>query len=73
MTNSAKSAPKKQSETTVPNTTKLVRNPKTGEMLTVKGWGALKDSGLEIRKDVDLLKPIFEQVFGKRATKRKAG
>ncbi len=51
----------------------LVRDPKTGGYVTVKGVGALKDSDFKIDESVDLLKPIAEQVFGERSQKRKTG
>jgi hypothetical protein len=54
-------------------TTKVVRDPKTGRFVTVQGFGALKDSDLTIRKGVSLTKPIAEQVLSQRPEKRKAG
>ena len=43
---------------------KFVRDPRTGETLEVRGFGALKGQ-LKIRPGVDLTKPIFEQVMKK--------
>lgn len=43
-----------------------VRNPKTGQLLTVKGAGSMCDVKLPLRKDVDLTKPIAEQVLSER-------
>lgn len=43
----------------VPVTT--VRDPKTGEMLVLRGYGALKGQFV-VREGIDLTKPIAEQV-----------
>ncbi len=40
---------------------KLVRDPRTGEVLELRGFGALKGK-LTLRKGLDLTKPIYEQV-----------
>lgn len=40
-----------------------VRNKKTGEVLTVRGAGALKDRALPLRKGIDLTKPISGQIL----------
>jgi hypothetical protein len=48
----------------------VVRNPKTGEFVTVTGAGALKDRPLTFRVGIDLTKPIAEQVL-KPALKRR--
>ena len=40
---------------------KIVRNSKTGRMVEVRGYGALKGR-LNIAKGVDLTKPIYDQV-----------
>ena len=53
--------------------TKLVRNAETGQVVTVMGVGALEGSDLKIKKGVNLLKPIAEQVFARRSAKTKAG
>ena len=53
--------------------TKLVRNAETGQIVTVRGVGALEGSDLKIKKGVNLLKPISEQVFARRSAKHKAG
>ena len=50
---------------------KVVRNAKTGQSVTVKGFGALKDDTFKIKKGVSLLKPIAQQVLAKRPAKRK--
>jgi hypothetical protein len=60
-TNSEKVAPKR------------VRNPKTGELMIVRGFGALKGSDLKIRKGVNLTKPIAAQALAERREKRSAG
>ena len=39
-----------------------VRNARTGRFVTVKGYGALKDSAFSIRKSIDLTRPIAAQV-----------
>ncbi len=43
------------------NPRKMIRDPKTGQMLEVRGYGALKDK-LALREGLDLTKPIYEQV-----------
>jgi len=40
---------------------RLVRDPRTGRTVEVYGLGALKGK-LTLREDIDLTKPIFEQV-----------
>ncbi len=40
---------------------KMIRDPQTGQMLEVRGYGALKDR-LAMREGLDLTKPIYEQV-----------
>jgi hypothetical protein len=52
---------------------KLARDSKTGRLITVRGVGALKGSGLKIRKGVSLMKPIAAQALSERPAKRKAG
>jgi hypothetical protein len=54
-------------------TTKVVRNAKTGQLVTVKGVGALKGSDLKIKKGLNLLEPIAEQALTRRSERRKAG
>lgn len=54
------------------NTTRIVRNAKTGQFIAVKGVGALKNNTLKIKKGVDLLKPIAKQALTQRPDKRKA-
>ena len=44
------------------NGTVTVRDAQTGRYLTVRGAGALKGR-LNLRKDIDLTKPIAAQVF----------
>ena len=56
-----------------PVATKVVRNAKIGEFVTVKGVGALKGNDFKIKKGVSLLKPIAKQALGQRSKKRKAG
>jgi hypothetical protein len=47
-----------------PTTTKTtVTDPKTGKVLVVRGAGSMKDYPLDLNKDIDLTKPIFEQVL----------
>lgn len=50
---------------------KLVRDPRTGDMLEVRGYGALKGR-LKIAPGVDLTKPIYEQVTDKAVPKTSA-
>lgn len=40
-----------------------VRNSRTGQLVTVKGAGALKDRELSIKRGVDLTKPIAKQAL----------
>ena len=51
------------------SSTKVVRNTKTGKLVTVKGAGALKDAPLRFKRGVDLTKPISSQAL--RASKKK--
>jgi hypothetical protein len=46
--------------------TTTVRNSKTGQFVTVKGAGSLKDSGFKIKKGVDLTKPIASQTLTRK-------
>ena len=39
-----------------------VRNARTGRVVTVRGYGALKDSAFSVRKSIDLTRPIAAQV-----------
>lgn len=39
-----------------------VRSARTGKFVTVKGYGALKDSAFSVRKSIDLTRPIAAQV-----------
>lgn len=55
------------------DTSVIVRNSKTGQRIAVRGLGALKDSGLKIKKGVSLTKPIAKQALTERTEKRKAG
>jgi len=50
---------------------KVVHDAKTGQSVTVKGFGALKEDSFKIKKGVSLLKPIAQQVLAKRPAKRK--
>ncbi|MCE7027893.1 hypothetical protein [Jiella avicenniae] len=51
----------------------VVRDAKTGKFVEVRGIGALKGSGLKIRNDVNLVKPIAEQVLSERFRQPKGG
>ena len=51
---------------------KTVRNAKTGQFVTVRGLGALKDSTFAIKKGLDLTKPIAKQALKPGARKRAA-
>jgi hypothetical protein len=55
-----------------PSTTTVVIDPKSGQSVTVKGFGALKDFELKFKKGVDIVKPIAEQVLSRRPEKRRA-
>ncbi len=48
----------------------VVRDSKTGKLVTVRGAGALKGSELRIKKNVDLTKPIASQAL---KSKRRSG
>lgn len=56
--------------TAKPAATKVVRDARTGASVTVKGFGALKGSALELGQGIDLLKPIAEQAFAPRRGER---
>ena len=56
-----------------PVATKVVRNAKTGQSVTVKGVGALEGDDFKIKKGVSLLKPIAKQALSQQSNKRKAG
>jgi hypothetical protein len=43
--------------------TTFVRSTKTGELVPVRGLGAMKDMPLPLKKGIDLTKPIAAQVF----------
>jgi hypothetical protein len=43
--------------------TRTVRNPKTGKLVTVRGLNSLKGSKFAIKKSVDLTKPIAKQAL----------
>ncbi len=45
-----------------------LRDERTGRCVTVKGFGALGNEGLSLRSDIDLTKPIAEQVSRKSST-----
>ncbi len=64
--------PEKYVVKVLPTATKVVRNAKTGQSVTVKGVGALKGNNLKIKKGVSLLKPIAKQALIRRSEKRKA-
>jgi hypothetical protein len=52
-----------------PMATLEVRSAKTGQVVTVRGVGALKGRDLKLDRRVSLLKPIAEQAFARRAIK----
>jgi hypothetical protein len=54
-----------------PTTERVVRDAKSGRVVTVRGLGALRGR-LTIREDVDLTKPIAAQVL-KGSNGRKSG
>lgn len=58
-------------KTRPPTTERIVRDAKSGRLVTVYGVGALKGR-LTIREDVDLTKPIAAQVL-KGSNGRKGG
>jgi hypothetical protein len=41
----------------------VVRDTKTGKIVTVHGAGALRDSALRLKKGIDLTKPIASQTL----------
>jgi hypothetical protein len=45
-----------------------VRSAKTGQIVTVRGVGALKGRDLKLERRVSLLKPIAEQALAQRPT-----
>jgi hypothetical protein len=47
--------------TSAPSAAKLVRTTRTGALLEVRGFGALKGR-LQIAEGLDLTKPIYDQV-----------
>ena len=72
MTKALKALSEKQVVKGSPVATK-VRNPKTGQYVTVRGVGALEGSDFKIKKGVSLLKPIAKQALSQQSKKRKAG
>jgi hypothetical protein len=48
---------------TAAQTTVKVRDAKTGKTVSVRGVGSLKGSQLQLRKNVDLTKPIASQAL----------
>jgi hypothetical protein len=42
----------------------LVRDPRTGQYLELRGANSMKVSDLPLRKGIDLTKPVFEQRVG---------
>jgi hypothetical protein len=40
-----------------------IRNSRTGQFVTIKGAGSLKDSKLTIKQGLDLTKPIAKQAL----------
>ena len=51
---------------TTAQTTVTVRNAKTGKFVTVRGAGSLKGSEFQIKKGVDLTKPIASQTLKRK-------
>lgn len=51
---------------TTAQTTVTVRNAKTGKFVTVRGAGSLKGSDFQIKKGVDLTKPIASQTLKRK-------
>jgi hypothetical protein len=52
------------------NSAIVVRDSKTGRFVTVRGAGSMKDSGLPLKKGVDLTKPIAAQVLARADGKK---
>ena len=48
-----------------------VRNERTGQLVTVRGAGSMKNSGFSIRKGIDLTQPIAQQALKIRIYKAK--
>jgi hypothetical protein len=46
-------------------TTIMVRDTKTGKMVAVRGVGSLKGSQLQLKKSIDLTKPIASQTLSR--------
>ena len=49
----------------------FMHNPETGELVHLKGYGSMKGR-IAFREDIDLTKPIWEQVFGLRSVRKQA-
>jgi PIN domain nuclease of toxin-antitoxin system len=73
MAKTPRSSSGKQVVKSSPVAVKVVRNPKTGQSVTVRGVGALEGNALKIKKGVSLLKPIAKQALSQQSKKRKAG
>ncbi|MCW4115547.1 hypothetical protein NPA31_011295 [Aurantimonas sp. MSK8Z-1] len=41
----------------------VLRDPRSGRVVTVRGLGALRNGDLKLREDVNLLQPIAEQAL----------
>jgi hypothetical protein len=48
-----------------------IRDPDTGEVLVLRGYGAMKGK-LHLRKGIDVTKPIYEQWLKLEAREKKA-
>jgi hypothetical protein len=46
--------------------TTFIRDAKTGELIPVRGLGAMKDMPLPLKKGIDLTRPIAAQVLKTR-------
>ncbi|NKN39515.1 hypothetical protein HFC70_24515 [Agrobacterium sp. a22-2] len=52
------------------HSTVVIRDDETGQFVTVKGLGALKNERFQLEKTIDLTKPIADQVLkSKRQSK----
>lgn len=53
--------------------TSAIRDPKTGNFVSVVGLGAMKSEPIPLRKGIDLTKPISEQVLNKKLPESRSG
>lgn len=51
------------SKKTATTTVMTVTDPETGRVLVVRGLGSMKDCPLDLDPEIDLTKPIYEQVL----------